>query len=118
MALVGVFAASPRSAANVTAAARRDRQGNFSYADRGLAGFVDYFYRLVAVDADGNASRASALATGRAYDRTPPAPPSWVSAAWNADRTAVSLSWTLPDPAQQPPCSATGIQHLRAVRQR
>jgi hypothetical protein len=102
MALVAVFAASSRYAGSATAVAQHDGQGNFSYADRGLTGFVNYCYRLVAVDANGNASRASALATGRAYDRTPPAPPSWVSAAWNADQTAVSLSWTLSDPAQQP----------------
>jgi hypothetical protein len=47
------------------------------WTDTGLRGARDYFYRLVAVDLAGNASRLSDPVGGRAIDTTPPAAVQW-----------------------------------------
>jgi hypothetical protein len=102
MDLVATVASDGAASSSATATAKDDGAGHLTWTDASTAGFVDYRYRLVAVDASGNASPASSAAVGRAYDDTPPHPPTWVSAAWNSAETAVDLSWTLADATQTP----------------
>lgn len=54
-------------------------------------------YRLVALDAAGNESEASAPVTGRAY-QVSPEPPELAEPAWDAFHQQVKLEWTAPDP--------------------
>jgi fibronectin type 3 domain-containing protein len=50
-----------------------------AYADRSAVGGTSYFYRVVAVDASGNASHPSNAIAAVPADHTPPAPPSRVT---------------------------------------
>lgn len=43
---------------------------------------VDFHYRMVAVDTNGNTSAASTAVAGRAFDTTPPTPPAITSVDW------------------------------------
>lgn len=49
-----------------------------AYADRTAIGGTPYFYRVVSVDAGGNASRPSNAIAALPVDHTPPAPPSGI----------------------------------------
>jgi hypothetical protein len=64
-------------------------------ADEDLPGLRNLFYRVAAVDAEGNVSRATPAAAARAVDTTPPDPPAWIAAEWVTDRggEAVRLAW-------------------------
>ncbi len=68
-----------------------------TYTDSGLTGGATYYYRLAAVDTNGNVSDATETQAERAVDTTPPDPPTWVSAEWNAEETAIELEWVLAD---------------------
>jgi fibronectin type 3 domain-containing protein len=49
------------------------------YTDRAVVGGTAYFYRVIAVDASGNASHPSNAIAALPVDHTPPAPPSGVT---------------------------------------
>ena len=65
------------------------------YSDEDLPGLRTFFYRVAAVDAEGNVSRATPAVAARVVDTTPPAPPAWIAADWITDRggEAVRLAW-------------------------
>jgi hypothetical protein len=58
-----------------------------------LTGGTTLHVRVAAVDRNGNISAPSPPTSGRAIDTVPPAPPTWVSAGWNADGVAIGLRW-------------------------
>lgn len=71
-----------------------------TYVDSGLTGPTMYYYRLAAVDTNGNVSEACTVKSAQAYDLTPPAPPSWESAAWkdtDTDSPYIALAWSFAD---------------------
>jgi len=59
------------------------RPGQVTWTDTPLAGLTTFYYRLVAVDAEGNASPPSAIAAVRAHDEALPTPPT-LNASWEA----------------------------------
>jgi len=68
------------------------RPAEVSWINRDLPGLVTFYYRVVAVDEAGNVSQASKMALARAYDQTPPEPPS-LELAFNSTLPSVTLSW-------------------------
>jgi hypothetical protein len=84
-----------------------------SWTDDGLVGGSTCYYRLVAVDGDGNASAPSTPVKAVVVDERPPEPPLWKSAKWvvvhadgsedpwpsggslgTTDRAALRIEWT------------------------
>ncbi|HKQ50377.1 MAG TPA: fibronectin type III domain-containing protein [Phycisphaerae bacterium] len=63
--------------------------------DSGLLGGTDYFYRLAAVDADGNVSSPTAVVSVRAIDTAPPDPPAFTVSEWQEATgvLGVHLGW-------------------------
>ena len=57
----------------------------------------DTFYRLAALDANGNVSPPTAVLQARAFDLSVPQPPNWNPATEPGDGSLL-LSWTHPDP--------------------
>ena len=83
------------------------------YEDKGLTGPITYYYRLVAVrkgqigpnkvsDVVELSSPASEVMAARAYDLTPPDPPTWVRAEWvQVDDEGKEHPWgTVPPPSR------------------
>jgi len=77
------------------------RPAEMAWTDNSVRGLITYRYSIVAVDHVDNVSTRSELVTAQAYDQTPPEPPGWVSAAWNANGSGIDLSWTSSDPNVQ-----------------
>jgi len=70
--------------------------GATSHSDEGLAAATSYSYRVRAVDASGNLSGYSPVATATTpppLDTTPPTPPTGLSATATGS-TSIALSWT------------------------
>jgi len=63
-----------------------------AYADRTAVGGTAYFYRVVAVDAGGNASHASNAIAALPVDHTPPVPPSGITV--QPARRRLEIRWT------------------------
>jgi hypothetical protein len=59
-----------------------------------VPGGVTQYYRLVAVDTSGNISSPSAVAMGRAFDESCPAPPQWNAIQPGSELGSIELSWT------------------------
>ena len=68
-----------------------------AWRDEGLTGLADWYYRVAAVDTDGNVSAPTAVAKGRPIDTRAPDPPQWVRAERGArrGRDGVALEWTV-----------------------
>ncbi len=62
---------------------------------------MTYYYRLAAVDTNGNVSEPTSTRAGRAVDTSVPVPPDWIDAQWNEDQTAIDLTWSLTDVSQE-----------------
>jgi hypothetical protein len=77
------------------------RPAEVMWTDMPLAALVAYYYRVVSVDDEDNVSDASSTVVARAYDQTPPSPPTWVSAAWNIAGSAIDLVWSPSSPDLQ-----------------
>jgi hypothetical protein len=58
------------------------RPAEVSWADLAVPGLITFYYRLVAVDDAGNLSAPSPVAAARAFDRSPPPPPTWLRLEW------------------------------------
>jgi hypothetical protein len=102
MPLAAAFLLDPAAATDADRAADATARlsagdDGLSYADTGLPGGSDQYYRLVAVDTAGNASPASPALRGRPFDASRPAAPSWAAPADGPD--GLALSWTAADPA-------------------
>ena len=69
------------------------RSAEVEWHDADVAVGRPYWYRIAAMDDAENFSRASEPVQASALRLTPPAPPTWVSAAWRADDSAVDLQW-------------------------
>ena len=78
------------------------RPVRFGWTDFPVPPRATQWYRVSAVDGAGNVSVPTAAVAARAFRSTPPAPPVWAAAAWNATGTAAHLEWTLPETGQQP----------------
>ena len=64
------------------------------WTDKSVIGSHGFFYRIVAVDADNNVSVPSPTRIARAFDYSPPAPPTWLSAEWvKLDSTGEAHTW-------------------------
>jgi hypothetical protein len=65
--------------------------------DEGLVGLRTYYYRIAAVDTNGNVSLPTALIAARTIDTKPPNAPTWTNIAWitDADGKAVQLAWQI-----------------------
>lgn len=59
-----------------------------------VPGLVTFYYSLVSVDEQGNASDASRVLIGRAFDESRPNPPSWNPPVAESTSDVVMLSWT------------------------
>jgi hypothetical protein len=74
------------------------RPAEMSFTDTPVPGLVTYYYRLVAVDSENNASTPSATVIGRAYDESLPIVPvptvAWVS---TTGVTRAQITWNSPD---------------------
>ncbi|MEP7310475.1 MAG: hypothetical protein ABJA98_33645 [Acidobacteriota bacterium] len=55
---------------------------SIDFIDANLIGLQEYFYRVAAVDANGNVSPPTSILTVRVADSTPPSPPRWERAEW------------------------------------
>lgn len=93
MTLVARLAPAPSAAPAAGEVAPSDVPPWLGHEDTAPAG--EWFYRIVAVDADGNESVQSDLLRGRSL-LTPPGPPTWVALARLGER--VRLSWSHPHP--------------------
>ncbi len=65
------------------------------YREEGLLGGITHFYRLAAVDLNGNVSAATSVLAARVVDTALPDPPTWRRAQWNAGRRSIELQWRL-----------------------
>jgi hypothetical protein len=63
-----------------------------SWIDKQVEPGLVYYYRLVAEDLDGNASKPSPAVMNRAYDLRPLAPPP-AQAVWNSSTGVVNVNW-------------------------
>lgn len=70
------------------------RPAEVVWGDTPLPAMTTFYYRLVAADASGNASPPSAVVSGRAFDDSRPAPPTWEPPAAGAAPNSVVLSWS------------------------
>lgn len=68
-----------------------------SWTDAGVAGLRTYYYRLVAVDAEGNVSVPSLPVAARAFDSERPAHPVWSATAPGPNPGDLILSWLSDD---------------------
>lgn len=70
---------------------------NFEYTDATVSPGTTYYYGLVSVSLDDEGapiySRMCDVKSARATDLSPPLPPPWVSASWNAAEDAVDMEW-------------------------
>lgn len=69
-----------------------------SWTDSDVPSLVTLYYRIVAIGEASNLSKPSNLVSARAYDQTPPEPPTWIFAAWRTNGIAVEMTWHSPDP--------------------
>src|SRR5262249_13065185 len=53
-----------------------------TYVDEGLVGLQTYYYRIAAVDMNGNVSAPSSIVSVRVADNVPPSPPAWERMEW------------------------------------
>ncbi|HVS00358.1 MAG TPA: hypothetical protein VMW27_27275, partial [Thermoanaerobaculia bacterium] len=74
------------------------RPAEVTWKNRRVPGLTSFYYRVVAVDAAGNLSEASAAVAARAYDDARPDPPKWNTPVPGATPNSVVLSWTSPVP--------------------
>jgi hypothetical protein len=68
-----------------------------TYVDEGLEGLTTYYYRLAAVDANGNVSLPTRTLQGRAIDTEVPAPPTWEAPQIGPEPDSILLSWVHAD---------------------
>jgi hypothetical protein len=73
------------------------RPAQVAWIDSPVPGRVPLWYRLVAVDSSGKASRPTEAVLVRAFDASRPAHPAWNSTSTDASGATV-LAWTSPDP--------------------
>ena len=59
-----------------------DGEPTVAYADEGLTGLQTYYYRVAAVDTNGNVSEPTPLLSARVADSIPPNPPDWERSEW------------------------------------
>lgn len=84
----------------VTAGDPRLRPAQLEWTDQNTPGRLTFYYRMIAVDQSGNVSTPSAVRLGRAYDLSPPEPPSWQAAEWaHIDTSGVVRDWSEIPPA-------------------
>jgi fibronectin type 3 domain-containing protein len=62
------------------------------YTDTAVS-YKQYFYKLEAVDKNGNKSKLSGAISGRCKDETPPSPPKEISCIVDKDEHTVTLRW-------------------------
>ncbi|WP_032113623.1 fibronectin type III domain-containing protein [Candidatus Paracaedibacter symbiosus] len=85
------------------------RPASVEWSDEGVPGLVDFWYRVVAVDrpdledsrgGGGNVSVPSQPLKVRATDTTPPNPPVWITARWEAndEKHVIRLAWRTDEP--------------------
>jgi hypothetical protein len=72
------------------------RPEELSWTDKPLQGLSMIYYRIVAVDNNGNVSSPSTTAVARAYDNSPPVPPKWDIVRWDEQSGVpiVFLRWS------------------------
>lgn len=58
------------------------RSAEVIWTNESVPGLTTLYYRLAAIDAAGNVSAPSSLATARAFDKSPPPPPTWKRLEW------------------------------------
>ena len=68
------------------------------WTDADVPPFRTQYYRVVAIDRDGNVSEPSASAAVRAYDDARPDPPTWNPTTVDAQTGEATLSWRLAAP--------------------
>lgn len=66
--------------------------------NNGTTALKTYFYRVIAVDAVGNASKPSAIFPARAYEASPPPAAVWDLVAREANGSEARLEWHSADP--------------------
>jgi hypothetical protein len=59
-----------------------DDETSVTFIDEGLDGLQTYYYRVAAVDTNGNVSEPSRVLRARVSDSIPPIPPLWERAEW------------------------------------
>ena len=74
-----------------------NRPVEVTWPDNSVPDLTRFYYRLVAVDNAGNTSEPSTPVVAQAYNQASPEPPTWMSAAWNVDGSAIVLQWTASD---------------------
>lgn len=78
----------------VAAGDPRLRPAKLEWIDQATPGRSSFYYRITVVDQNGNTSASSAALLGRAYDVSPPEPPSWRAAEWvHVDAAGVLRDW-------------------------
>ena len=75
-----------------------NRPEEMTLLDDTVNGLVTYSYRLVAVDETGNPSQPSEALSARAFDTSPPTPPT-LTLTWNQQgtKTKARIAWSSPD---------------------
>jgi len=68
-------------------------KNEYSFTDTEVEPRVKYYYRIVAVGANGQKSSQSQAIACEAIDLSPPSPPEWVNIIRSADRLITKLQW-------------------------
>jgi hypothetical protein len=68
-----------------------------SWTDTGLAAMTDYYYRLAALDENGNVSLPTKVMQARVYDTYVPPPPTWNPPQIDTASNTAQLTWTHDD---------------------
>lgn len=89
------------------------------WMDTNVVPATDYFYRMAAVDENGNMSLPTSILQGRAIDTSVPPPPTWEQPQAGPEPETIVLSWTHNDTnltclVQRRELSATDWQNLSA----
>jgi len=75
-----------------------ENEPTFEFIDEDLDGLQNYYYRLAAVDTNGNVSAPTSILSGRTTDTAVPTPPSWEPLGLGDSAGEARLGWTHPDP--------------------
>jgi hypothetical protein len=71
-----------------------DRPAEVVWTDSPVPGLTTFYYRLVAVDTAGNVSASSPVVTGRTFDDSRPAPPTWNPPEPGVNPNEIALFWS------------------------
>jgi len=73
-----------------------EQRTEVSWKNPALPGLKDFHFRIVAADASGNLSEASAVVVGQVIDDQRPEPPAWNPPVPGPTPESIVLSWTSP----------------------